>query len=155
MRKLYEAHDATFGRDRDAFLHDMMRYTVSLSAQSSVTVYFDGKPGDFPATSLKRGQLEVRFTFDEEADDAIIAFVRNAQRPKELTIVSDDRRVIAGCKEYGAAIERSSDFAVRLARLKPGASPKVVSPDAKLDGKKAADVTKELFAYYAERYKQA
>jgi predicted RNA-binding protein with PIN domain len=155
MHKIYEVSDSTFGRDRDAFLIEMQRYAVSMSLQNRVTVYFDGKPGDYPASGLTRGQMDVRFTFDEEADDAIIAFVKRSSRPKDLLVVSDDRRVIDNTKQFGAQIQKSSDFAVCLTQLRPGSQVAKQSASAKLGGRDAAKVTQELSAYYAAKYKKA
>jgi len=154
MHKLYDSSDSTFGINRDAFLNDIMRYAVSMGSHDRVTVYFDGKPGDYPATGLTRGQMDVRFTFDEEADDAIIQFAKRSLRPKDLLVVSDDRRVISDTKQYGVKNEKSSDFAVRLSLMRPGVSASKPPASAKLGARDAAKVTKELSAYYAEKYKK-
>jgi len=131
MHKLYDSSDSTFGINRDAFLNDIMRYA-----------------------GLTRGQMDVRFTFDEEADDAIIQFAKRSLRPKDLLVVSDDRRVISDTKQYGVKNEKSSDFAVRLSLMRPGVSASKPPASAKLGARDAAKVTKELSAYYAEKYKK-
>jgi predicted RNA-binding protein with PIN domain len=72
-------------------------------AAGDVTVVFDARS----ARGLERRQsiagIEVRFAVGEEADDVIERLVRADAAPKQLAVVSDDRRIREAARRRGCA----------------------------------------------------
>lgn len=85
--------------------------------RQEMAVIFDGR---FGASSSREGRkLEVRFTSrGETADDVIKSEIGMSKRRRTLTVVTDDRAIIAFAKECGARTLGSRDF-VRLIRERP------------------------------------
>lgn len=85
----------------------------------SVTVVFDGR---FAASSSREGpRLLVRFTSKgQTADDLIKLEIGRSVRRRSLTVVTNDRSILAYAKECGARTLSSGDF-LALARARtPG-----------------------------------
>lgn len=103
----------------------------------TVTVVFDasGAPANAPPAQDFHG-VGVRFAREQEADDVIEEAVRRSSVPRQLTVVSDDRRVqqaarrrdceVLGCGDYLDALERRRRPARRPRAQKP-AKPEGVS----------------------------
>ena len=66
-------------------------------------VYFDASraPRGLPDVRREAG-VRVRYVKTGEADRAILARVRDADRPRDLTVVTDDREVAAGARQMHA-----------------------------------------------------
>lgn len=80
----------------------------------NVTIVFDGR---FTASSSREGRMIlVRFTSRREsADDFIKKEIGNSPKRRSLTVVTNDRSIIAYAKECGAKTLGSRDF-LTLAR---------------------------------------
>jgi uncharacterized protein len=87
-------------------------------SRTQVEVFFDGAP--IPDSSpRKSGLAHVHFIRKGlTADDAIIEYVRNQQRPDfMLTVVSSDYRILTAVKGAGASIMTSEAFAIEMRRV--------------------------------------
>jgi YacP-like NYN domain len=63
-----------------------------------VVVVFDGAPS--PAVARQYGPLAVRFAAPQSADEAILAVL--GSRARDWCVVSDDRALLAACRDRGA-----------------------------------------------------
>lgn len=90
-------------------------------------VYFDASraPRGLPDVRREAG-MRVRYVKTGEADGAILTRVRNADRPRELTVVTDDREVAAGARQMHARSMGVREFFT-------GPEPAAESPDDKPD----------------------
>lgn len=90
-------------------------------------VYFDASraPKGLPEVRREAG-MRVRYVKTGEADRAILSRVREADRPRDLTVVTDDREVAAGARQM-----RAHSMGVREFFSAPGPAPE--SPDDKPD----------------------
>ena len=79
-----------------------------------VVIVFDGR---FAASSSREGpRLEIRFTSSgQTADEHIKNEVGRSTKRRSLTVVTNDRSILAYARECGAATLRSGDF-LALAR---------------------------------------
>ena len=78
------------------------------SIKNSVTIVFDGKFGII-------GQgissfVKVIFTKDRSADDEIVRLVKEANLPKSIVVVSDDRGIQFSVRRMGASILSVPEF---------------------------------------------
>lgn len=80
-----------------------------------VTVVFDqGLPGG-PSLALSGGGVKVVFApAGGSADDLLMTRIRRASQPRELIVVSSDRRVMAAAEARGARVVRAEEFAAQL-----------------------------------------
>jgi len=100
---------------------------------TAVTVVFDAANAPPGASQEEEYQgIHVRFAVQQEqADDLIETLIRHASAPRQLTVVSDDRRIrhaaqrrhctVSGCAEYLEWLERHRRERARSSRP---ASPK-------------------------------
>lgn len=93
-------------RDRAAVLALLLPW----ARRRRVTVVFDGPPDERTATSY--GSLDVRFAGGRPADQVILALL--GHRPRDWTVVSDDRDLLGECKARGARVTTASAFAEEL-----------------------------------------
>ena len=93
-------------RDRAAVLALLLPW----ARRRRVTVVFDGPPDDHTATSY--GNLEVRFAAGRPADQLILSLL--GHRPRDWTVVSDDRDLLGECKARGAGVVTATDLAAQL-----------------------------------------
>jgi predicted RNA-binding protein with PIN domain len=103
----------------------------------SVTVVFDAAdaPRDAVAEEEYRG-LHIRYALDGEADDVIEKLIQQDAAPRQLTVVSDDRRLkqagrrrrcsVLGCQDYLDSMEKRR-------RSKPSASKANPKPEGMSD----------------------
>lgn len=79
------------------------------------TVVFDGAPDAHFAGDVALGPVRVEFAAPRSADDRILARVRAARNPRDLTVVTDDRALAAAARGLGARIAGVDAFLDRLA----------------------------------------
>jgi predicted RNA-binding protein with PIN domain len=80
-----------------------------------VTVVFDhGLPGG-KSHELSSGKVDVRFaSTGRTADGVLLERIRKSNNPRNLTIVTSDRRIISGAEARGVRVIRSEAFAELL-----------------------------------------
>ena len=99
--------------------HEMIRVLASFAERraSPLTVVFDGSPGRGRQPG-RIGRLIVDYSGKgRPADDALVDIVREACNPRNLTLVSSDRRLrdrvralgcrVMGCKEFAGILNRT------------------------------------------------
>ena len=79
------------------------------------TVVFDGAPDAHFARDVALGPVRVEFAAPRSADDRILARVRAARNPRDLTVVTDDRALAAAARDLGARVAGVNEFLDRLA----------------------------------------
>jgi len=79
------------------------------------TIVFDGAPDAHFAGDTTLGSIRVEFAAPRSADDRILARVRAARNPRDLTVVTDDRALAAAARGLGARIAGVDAFLDRLA----------------------------------------
>ena len=97
---------AAGSRDRPAVLELLLPW----ARRRRVTVVFDGPPDERTATSY--GTLDVRFAGGRPADQVILSLL--GHRPRDWTVVSDDRDLLGECKARGARVVPASGLAAEL-----------------------------------------
>lgn len=108
MRVLVDGHNALYALDIRAGSHEEARAEL-LRCVRAVTrravVYFDAAnaPPDAPRVFAEQG-VQVVYCGRTDADTAILQAVRDAQRPRELRVVTNDRALARRCKEERASV---------------------------------------------------
>jgi hypothetical protein len=88
-----------------------------LDGQANLLLFYDGGPGGRAHTAYRRS-LRIDYSGREEADDRIIAWLR--EHPGKRTIlVSDDRALRARAAALGAKLAPARGFLDRF-RVRPG-----------------------------------
>jgi len=85
---------------------------------STVTVVFDAAAAPPGLTGDQEYQgIRVRFAVEhDQADDLIESLIRNSSAPKQLTVISDDRRIQKAARRRGCKSIGCLDFVEDLAR---------------------------------------
>jgi predicted RNA-binding protein with PIN domain len=102
-------------------------------AAATVTVVFDAAdpPPDLPAEQHHHG-IQVLFAVSQdEADDLLELLIRKASTPKNVTVVSDDRRVQQAARRRKCLAMRCHDFLDSLARERRPQGNSAVDPPVK------------------------
>jgi predicted RNA-binding protein with PIN domain len=86
-------------RIRQAFLSALSFY--HRSGGGRFLVYFDG---DDPHRSASPPGVAVRYSSPVSTDEAIVCRLREMQRPSEVLVVTNDRGLMARCRNEGAAV---------------------------------------------------
>jgi hypothetical protein len=97
------------GRDIAA-LRAALVARVRRHAPRGAHVHFDGHP---PAGAFARtddGGVEVQFSGDREADDAIAEIVRESRTPSRFVVVTDDLELARRVEQMGAQSARVAEF---------------------------------------------
>ena len=80
------------------------------SHQGKITIVFDGRDTVCSNTGNNLCGVSCIYTkTKQDADDRIIAMVRNNPNSKEIIVISDDNYVTNNCKAHGAQV-RSASF---------------------------------------------
>ena len=108
------AGGAVGARDRVGVL----RLLLPWARRRRVTVVFDGPPE--PALATSYGNLQVQFAGARAADEVILALL--GRRPADATVVTDDRELLAACRDRGARVLPAGELLARLAAAAPGQS---------------------------------
>jgi len=88
------------------------------------TLVFDGGPDQHFVGGTQLGAVRVEFAAPRSADDWILSRVRSAANPRNWTVVSADRALVAAVRNAGARAMDAADFVSRLAGLPAGAGEK-------------------------------
>lgn len=90
-------------------------------ADPGAEVYFDARnaPPDLPAKLREEGVV-VFYVRGEEADRAILDRVREATRPRDLLVVTDDAEVAGGARQLGARTRPVRDYFARAEEREEG-----------------------------------
>ncbi|MDH7485273.1 MAG: NYN domain-containing protein [Anaerolineae bacterium] len=100
--------------DERKLVHLLRRYRSH--GRKKITVFFDaGLPGGL-SRELSGGGVKVIFASAERrsADELIAARLRQAARPRELTVVTSDHSLAALAQARGAQVMSAAEFAARL-----------------------------------------
>src|SRR5688500_14058262 len=89
--------------DRESERRSLLRRVLDVT--SDATVFFDaqGAPAAAP-TVTREGGLDVRFCRARDADEYIVAFVREATSPERLLGVTDDRKLARRARQLCSQI---------------------------------------------------
>lgn len=87
-------------------------------SRTQVDAFFDGAP-NLTAGGKKTGLVRTHFILKGlSADEAIIEYVKNRQKPDfPIIVVSSDHWVQGAVKNYGAAVMSSESFAVEIQKV--------------------------------------
>jgi uncharacterized protein len=119
-----------FRRARRRFLDDLVDALGSDRA-GQTTVVFDARvpPGDFPVQATYRGLHLVFALGDEDADSRLELMIAHEANPRNLTVVSSDRRIRQAAARRRANPLTADDFWVWLDDLREqGAIAKATQP---------------------------
>jgi (2Fe-2S) ferredoxin len=114
MHALVDGHNALFrlgieGASREAERERLLRLVAARTRDA--TVFFDAQGAPLLAPGAERqGGLEVRYARGGEADALILDFVRRAQNPGALLVVSDDRELCGRARQLGARCAAVREF---------------------------------------------
>ncbi len=115
-----------FLKGRTALIHAAARYSVT--SQNRVVLFFDaGKGGLSAETKERHGGIEVRYSArGETADTAIVRFA-STYAGKDLIVVSSDRALRDGARQFGALLLSASEFGALLKKANEPPSPMPLS----------------------------
>ena len=94
---------------RKAFLSKLS--SLHRSRGGRFLIYFDG---DDPDRSAMPPGVAVRYSAPMSTDDAILSRLREIQRPAEVIIVTNDRALMARCRNGGAAAINWQEFMSKM-----------------------------------------
>lgn len=151
MKKMQLPKCHEFEEERNEFLLELKRFSMMQSQRNMITVVFDGSPRYMHYQDLSKDNISVRFSLDVEADDIIIEKVENAQNPKQLVIVTEDRRIINAVKDFGVRILKSSDFISQLAQKKLKKESRAAGSDYVTEINKQA-INNEILNVWKKKY---
>lgn len=84
------------------------------------TVVFDGGPDTHFVAGVDLGAVRVEFAAPQSADNRILDKVRAAATPRNLTVITADRKLASTARLAGARIVDAPDFFARLTGLPAG-----------------------------------
>ncbi len=124
VRALIDGHNAIHALRLKASKHEELRRELArrvLAVDPDATIYFDAKhAGPLPFDSAREGGVRVVYCRHRDADDEILDAVRDAERPRELLVVTNDREVKGRAAQLGARVSGVADFFERPAPKKRG-----------------------------------
>jgi len=129
---------------------DLIRYIKENrlvgSQNNRVIVVYDGHEND----DVKyESQFQVRFSYDETADEVIKSIVKSYENKDKLIVVSDDREVRDAARLEGASICRTGAF---LSKKKVLKGPDVPDRDEKdINCSEMIDITEELEKIWVDK----
>lgn len=118
-----KANDA----DRKAFLSTLS--SLHRSGGGRFLVYFDG---DDPNRSAAPPGVAVRHSAPASADDAILARLKEIQRPEEVIVVTNDRGLMMRCRNEGAKALNWQEFTSKM-QSRSTVRPKSSHPEKPVD----------------------
>ena len=134
---------------RDGFVHDVRCFLNSMKGRNKATVVFDGSPRCFTPVKNTDPYVKVIFSVDEEADDVIVRLSAGSKQPKNIIVVTDDRKVKDKVKQYGTQLISSSEF---IRKLRSAPLKKCSKEEKEVLSDKAAAVNRELLDYWEKKY---
>jgi predicted RNA-binding protein with PIN domain len=102
---------------RRRFLNDLAAGLGPLVHDATVVFDASKPPGDFPIESVYKGITVVFALADEDADARIERIIAHHSHPKDVTVVSSDRRVRLAATRRKARAMKADDFLDRLTTL--------------------------------------
>jgi len=114
MRALVDGHNAMHrlrirARDHESARRELCRRVRDVAPDA--IVFFDAKGSvDRPCPSLREEGVRVVYVRRRDADEAILEEVRDADRPEEIVVVSDDREVAGRAAQLGARAASVGQF---------------------------------------------
>ena len=110
-------------------LLDRLAAALGDSAGDAVVV-FDARhaPPGTPRLSQHRG-VQVHFTRREQADDLIEDLIAQARSPQDLTVVSNDRRIVDSARRRRCTVVECVDFWESLGRPSTATPARANSPE--------------------------
>jgi len=94
---------------REAFLSKLS--SLHRSGGGRFLVYFDGDDPDRRATPPG---VSVRYSAPASSDDAILNRLKEIQRPAEVIVVTNDRALMARCRNGGAKAINWEEFITKM-----------------------------------------
>jgi predicted RNA-binding protein with PIN domain len=113
---------------RRAFLSTLSSYHKS--GGGKFLVYFDG---DAPDASASPPGVPVRYSAPESTDAAILRRLREIQQPSEFIIVTNDRELMARCRDAGAVALDWRQFTSKMQSRPPAKPRKQNDPQERVD----------------------
>src|SRR3989338_5387388 len=109
------------------------------SHSNRVTVVFDGKEGMF----YRQGStsLSIIFTQGQSADEAIKHLVRNAENPKAMVVVTNDKDIQFFAQQHNAQVKTVEVF---MEKFNPPKTKKTLDDKILLNPCDAAKITEEM-----------
>ncbi|MCF7916494.1 MAG: NYN domain-containing protein [Candidatus Omnitrophica bacterium] len=96
-----------------SFLH---KNKLTGSLKNKVLVVFDGGK---PPYQINNFHYKVLFSYQESADDLIIAKIKQFQNKKQIVVVTDDRELRYRAQSLEAQTCSVDDFMAKARRIKP------------------------------------
>jgi len=127
---------------RQDFVRFIERCSPQGSSKNSVTIVFDGDPDIF--SGMKSTAATIVFSQGESADDKIRRIVAEADRPKNIVVVTDDRDIQYAVGALSAKAISVSQF---LSKGQPAGKRK---PIAQKNTKQAKKVSSESEKYISK-----
>lgn len=140
MRALVDGHNALGALRIRAKTHEAARQALLRLVAAKIplaTVYFDAReaPRGLPVSGREQG-VDVHYCRRREADQAILDEVRDADDPRRLVVVTNDREVAGRARQLGAQAVGIAEFlgpaapASRpLGERRPSGSPPRLTPE--------------------------
>ncbi len=94
---------------RQAFLSTLSSY--QRSGGGRFLVYFDG---DDPGRSAAPPGIVVRYSAPVSTDEAIVRRLEEIQHPSEVIVITNDRALMARCRNQGAAALTWQEFISKM-----------------------------------------
>ena len=133
--------DKSFEDARMALASFVFTWGRNHSNRGKITIVFDGRDGLVNTSQSLCGIKCIYTKTKQEADDRIIAIVRDNPNSKEIIVISDDNYVTNNCKVHGAQV-RSVAF---LLQSKTQAA---AQDDKSIDSKTEHDINEWLKKEY-------
>ncbi len=114
VKRVPELAGKSLEAGRETLVQWIELYRPQGSAQNSVTIIFDGRPGmsGFPRSS----NVKVLFTEEESADEKIKRMVNRAANPKAVVVVTNDKDIRLHVRPLGAKILTVEEFLAQFKR---------------------------------------
>lgn len=116
-------------RDDEAQLLARLRSFRARTGGQAMIVFFDS--GDLPVQpqDLSSPGVQVRFSAPgQTADDAIVAYLQARAQPGQYAVVTNDAGLAWRVRNVGASVLRASDFAAKLAAIRPARQAAAADP---------------------------
>jgi uncharacterized protein len=134
---------------------DLLAWVEKAVADSapSVVIVFDGRQ-EFRGRAIGRrpSGLEVRFTADQLADDAIEELIRKEANPRRLTVVSSDHRIQEAARRRGCEAWDSTHFIDWVLEQGAPAPPKPAPPKPAPPATKPDSTSDEDVAHWLREF---
>ena len=108
---------------RERLIRSIEKMKPHGSMRNTVTIVFDGRPGMVsPKLSTT---VSVLFSYEQSADEKIKALVAQADNPRNVVVVTNDREIQSYVRGLGAVIWTVADFMNKMKGASEQHRPKV------------------------------